>query len=85
MVDQHITHLGLVQGVALLRLKRYRDALAALDNSAFGVTPYWKAQAHWYLGEKEEARSCYEEGTKLSPDEEMEALRVETAALLGIK
>ena len=84
-LDPESGNLHLLRGIALVQSMRHEEALDALEKAEFGVTPYWTAQAHWHLGDKEKARAAYEEGTKLSPDDEMEALRVKTAALLGIK
>ena len=77
----------MLRGIALVRTKRYREALEALalEKTDYGVTPFWMAQAHWYLGEKDKARARYDEGARLSAGEEMKALRAKTAALLGIE
>jgi uncharacterized protein HemY len=82
-------------GVAQYRQGQWKAALASLEKASRlyqdGDEGTWLflAMAHWRLGEKEAARTCYDRADKLSkmyeyPRAEEGRFRAEAAALLGI-
>jgi tetratricopeptide (TPR) repeat protein len=83
-------------GVAHYRAGEWQAAVAALNQSMElrkgGDSSDWffLAMAHWQLGDKEQARTCYDKAVqwmdKNKPqDEELRRFRTEAAALLAIK
>ena len=52
-----------------------------------GLNGFFLAMAHWQLGEKEEARKCYDGAVawmeKNSPKDKREEVRAEAAELIG--
>jgi tetratricopeptide (TPR) repeat protein len=83
-------------GVAQYRQGHWKAALASLEKAnrlyqdRDEGTWWFLAMAHWRLGEKEAARTCYDRATQLSkvyeyPREEEGRFRAEAADLLGIK
>jgi tetratricopeptide (TPR) repeat protein len=82
-------------GVAQYRAGDWKSAVATLDKSMTLGSPdvvtisFYLALAHWRLGEKEQARRCYDQARqqmdKNRPeDAALPRLRSEAAALLGI-
>jgi serine/threonine protein kinase/Flp pilus assembly protein TadD len=81
-------------GRAHYRAGSYRAALAPLKKSlelcpGFASSSFFLAMANWQLGEKEEARRCYDKAVQSmneqSPDDEtLRRRRAEAAKLLGI-
>jgi tetratricopeptide (TPR) repeat protein len=81
-------------GIAQYRAGSWRDCLSAFAQAAklkLEKQPnhFFKAMAHWHLGEKEAARRHYAVaalwfGQQASPDPKMLRLRNEAAAVLGI-
>jgi WD40 repeat protein/serine/threonine protein kinase len=86
----------LTLGVAQHRAGQWTEAVAALDKAEEldpgrfpGVIGFFQAMARWQLGQKEEARSCYDRAAKYterhaSRDTRLHRLRLEAAALLGL-
>ena len=83
-------------GVAQYRAGNWRAAVEALQKSGelecdrAGATWFFRAMAHWQLGEKEEARRWYDKAVKWTDqnkpeDEQLRRFRAEAAELLGIK
>jgi tetratricopeptide (TPR) repeat protein len=89
-------------GVAQYRAGNFSDAVTALEKSKQlgNDSPdgwFFLAMAHWQLGDKEQARDCYDKGvarmlnTKSSVErdcggkDELRRFRAEAGALLGLK
>lgn len=87
------THWSIL-AYAQYRAGTWRESLIALDRAgALGSTVtanfFFRAMAHWQLGEKDEARRHYDVAIhhlekEENPDKETLRLRVEAAALLGV-
>jgi WD40 repeat protein/tetratricopeptide (TPR) repeat protein len=81
-------------GIAQYRAGEWKAALAALDRAlplggGDSAVEFFRAMAHWQLGEREQARQCYEAGLRLRAEakakqEDLKRFRDEAAALLGI-
>jgi WD40 repeat protein/tetratricopeptide (TPR) repeat protein len=80
-------------GIAQYRAGDPKAALAALDRAMSlggdGAAEFFRAMAHWQLGERDQARQSYEAGVRLraeakSKQEDLKSFRDEAAALLGI-
>jgi WD40 repeat protein/Flp pilus assembly protein TadD len=82
-------------GIAQYRAGDSKAALAALDRAtplggADGAAEFFRAMAHWQLGERDQARRSYEAGVRLrveatkSKQEDLKRFRDEAAALLGV-
>jgi tetratricopeptide (TPR) repeat protein len=82
-------------GVAHYRTGDWRAAIQAVEKSIAltkdgnGVDRFILAMAHWQLGDKQQARHCYDQAVqwmeKNKPaDEELAQFRAEAAALLGL-
>jgi tetratricopeptide (TPR) repeat protein len=81
-------------GAALYRAGEPRDAIQALQKAMQlrqdGNNFFFLAMAHWQLGDKQAARTGYDQATqwmekKRPADEELRRFRAEAAGLLGIK
>src|SRR5262249_45126484 len=82
-------------GVAYYRAGNWTDGAAALRKSIElgkrGGSSNWffRAMAHWKLGERDEARRCYEgavewEEKNKTGDEALRRFRLEAAELIGV-
>jgi tetratricopeptide (TPR) repeat protein len=83
-------------GVASYRAGDYKNAIAALEKSEklareryFGHNALFLAMAHWQLGQREQARTCYDRAVgwmekNKSSDPDLLRFRTEAAGLLGI-
>jgi tetratricopeptide (TPR) repeat protein len=83
-------------GAACYRAGQWRETVDALEKAlplqseGASVDGFFLAMAHWQLGEREKARAWYDRAVqgmdKNRPhDQELQRLRTEAAALLGIK
>jgi WD40 repeat protein/tetratricopeptide (TPR) repeat protein len=78
-------------GIAQYRAGDWKGALAALDRAlplggGDSAVEFFRAMAHWQLGERDQARQHYEAGLRLRAEakEDLKRFRDEAAALLGI-
>jgi WD40 repeat protein/serine/threonine protein kinase len=80
-------------GAAHYRAGNWKDAIAAfqkatdLRGGGDGYDWFFQGMAHWQLGQKDEARMCYEKGVgwlekNMPKDEELRRFRAEALALL---
>jgi tetratricopeptide (TPR) repeat protein len=84
-------------GVAQYRAGRHAEATATLERSLAaghgaydGFDLFFQAMAHWQLGDKPQARTCFNKAVQWMEqnqraDEELVRFRAEAAALLGVK
>jgi tetratricopeptide (TPR) repeat protein len=83
-------------GVAQFRARNWKESIHALQKSknlrkgGDSLNWFFLAMAHWHLGDKDEARKCYNQGVhwmeKNKPEnEELPRFRAEAAELLGIE
>jgi len=82
-------------GVALYRADDWRGALEALGKSTQlqgenVIDSFFQAMAHWQIGDKERARTCYDRAARLmhkkqANHEELRRFRAEAARVLGLE
>ena len=87
---QYVNNLG----VAYYRSGDCKAAIAALERSmelrkgGYADGWFFLAMSHWQLGNRDEARRCYDQAirkmTERATSEEMNRIRAEAAELLGV-
>jgi tetratricopeptide (TPR) repeat protein len=82
---------GRLLGLAHFQLGEWKEASAALTKLADRIPEvgFYLAMAHWHLGNKEEARKCYDRGMEWrkkggSLEGVLEGMDAEAASLLGL-
>jgi hypothetical protein len=81
--------------MAQFRVEKWRESLTAFQrarelSSEHGPDHFFRAMAHWKLGEQEKARRNYDAGarwleTRVSPDKKTLCLRNDAASMLRIE
>ncbi len=83
-------------GIAHYRAGNNKEAIVAMEkcielrNGACSSERFFLAMAHWQVGDRDEARKCYDQGvvwmaTRQPQNQELRRVRAEAAAFLGVK